>query len=80
LAANSAFLINGRIVINEKDPAAARGYELFGVVAQSAELAWGDSWRTLKDQGHVELRRPGVLRPRPAAALPQNHPPSPGVS
>jgi peptidoglycan LD-endopeptidase CwlK len=67
LAADSAFLVNGRIVISEQDPVAARGYERFGAVAQSAGLVWGGAWRTIKDLGHVELRRPGVLRPRPTA-------------
>lgn len=62
LAADSAFLIDGRIVISEKDPRAARAYERFGAIAQSAGLVWGGSWRTLKDLGHVELRRPGTLR------------------
>lgn len=62
LAADSAFVIDSRIVISEKDPRAARGYELFGSVAQAAGLVWGGSWRTLKDLGHVELRRPGVLQ------------------
>ncbi|MFT3717272.1 M15 family metallopeptidase [Pseudorhodoferax sp.] len=62
LAADSAFIIDGRIVISEQDPRAARGYALYGAVAQSAGLVWGGSWRSLKDLGHVELRRPGVLR------------------
>lgn len=68
LAADSAFLIHGRLAISEQDPAAARGYEIFGSVAQSAGLVWGGAWRTLKDLGHVELRRPGVLRAKPAPA------------
>ncbi|WP_369803336.1 M15 family metallopeptidase [Pseudorhodoferax sp. Leaf267] len=55
-------MIDGRIVISEKDPRAARGYDLYGAVAQSAGLVWGGSWRSLKDLGHVELRRSGVLR------------------
>lgn len=62
LAADSAFVIDGRIVISEQDPRAARGYALFGSVAQAAGLVWGGSWRNLKDLGHVELRRPGVLQ------------------
>lgn len=62
LAADSAFMIDGRIVISEQDPRAARGYALYGAVAQSAGLVWGGGWRNLKDLGHVELRRPGVLR------------------
>jgi peptidoglycan L-alanyl-D-glutamate endopeptidase CwlK len=52
---------NGRIVISEADPWAARGYETLGTVAKSLGLTWGGSWRTIKDLGHVELPRPGVL-------------------
>ena len=61
LAADSAFRRDGRIVIAETDPWAMRGYELYGQVAHSVGLTWGGEW-TLKDFGHVELRRPGVLR------------------
>lgn len=61
LAADCAFLIDGRIVISEQDARAARGYELYGELAQSLSLVWGGGWRSLKDLGHVELRRPGVL-------------------
>lgn len=64
LAADSAFLIGGQLVISETDPRAANGYELFGALAQSAGLVWGGSWRSLKDLGHVELRRPGTLPER----------------
>lgn len=70
LAADSAFLFDGRIVISETDPRAAAAYQRYGEVAQSAGLVWGGSWRTLKDLGHVELRRAGVLRKAP--------PPPPG--
>ncbi|MFT3721055.1 M15 family metallopeptidase [Pseudorhodoferax sp.] len=84
LAADSAFLIDGRIVINERDPVAAHGYEILGAVAQSAGLVWGGSWRSLKDLGHVELRRPGVMRSLPAAPPGPSNPPSspsfPGAS
>lgn len=61
MAADSAFLMDGRIVISETDPRAARGYELYGAVAQSFGLTWGGSWRSIKDLGHVELRRTGVM-------------------
>lgn len=67
LAADCAFLIDGRIVISERDPRAARSYELFGSVAQSTGLVWGGAWRSLKDLGHVEQRRAGVLQARPAS-------------
>jgi peptidoglycan L-alanyl-D-glutamate endopeptidase CwlK len=62
LAADCGFLRNGRLVISEQDPWAARGYELYGEVARSTGMVWGGGWRSLKDLGHVELRRPGVLR------------------
>lgn len=61
LAADCAFLIDGRIVVSEQDARAARGYELYGELAQSLGLTWGGGWKSLKDLGHVELRRAGVL-------------------
>lgn len=66
LAADCAFLRDGRIVITEQDPWAAKAYALYGAVAQSAGLTWGGSWRTLVDLGHVELRRAGALARDPA--------------
>lgn len=69
LAADSAFIRNGKIVISEKDPWAMRGYELYGKVAKSAGLVWGGDWRMM-DFGHVELRKKGVLgRPEMAEIL-----------
>jgi peptidoglycan L-alanyl-D-glutamate endopeptidase CwlK len=62
LAADSAFMRMGKLVISERDPWAMRGYELYGEVSESMGLTWGGGWRNLKDYGHVELRRPGVLR------------------
>jgi peptidoglycan LD-endopeptidase CwlK len=62
LAADVAFLKDGRVVISERDPWAMQGYELLGAAAQELGLVWGGGWRTLKDYGHVELRRPGVLK------------------
>jgi peptidoglycan L-alanyl-D-glutamate endopeptidase CwlK len=63
LAADSAFLRDGRIVISERDAWAMRGYEHFGEVTASVGLTWGGSW-TLQDYGHAELRRPNVLKNR----------------
>jgi peptidoglycan LD-endopeptidase CwlK len=64
LAADVAFLRGGRIVLSEQDPWAMRGYALYGAYAQSVGLVWGGGWRSLKDYGHAELPRPGVLNRR----------------
>jgi peptidoglycan L-alanyl-D-glutamate endopeptidase CwlK len=58
LAADSAFIRNGKLVITEKDPWAMRGYELYGQVAEEVGLTWGGRWKLL-DFGHVEYRKPG---------------------
>lgn len=63
LAADSAFVRNGRIVISERDPWAMRGYQLYGDVAESVGLTWGGRWKMM-DLGHTELRRPGVMKRR----------------
>lgn len=60
LAADCAFLRNGKLVITEQDPWAMTGYRLFGELAESVGLTWGGRW-TLRDFGHVELSRPEVL-------------------
>ena len=72
LAADVAFLRDSRIVISERDPWAMRGYELYGELASSLGLTWGGAWRSLQDYGHVELRRPGVLRTRTDNTSPQS--------
>ena len=64
LAADCAFVRDGRLVISERDPWALRGYQLYGQVAESVGLTWGGRWKMM-DLGHTELRRPGVM-PRPA--------------
>jgi len=61
LAADVAFYRDGKIVITEKDPWAMRGYELYGETAEMMGLTWGGRWKMM-DFGHVELRRPGVMR------------------
>lgn len=62
LAADSAFLRQGRLVLSEKEAWAERGYALFGEVAESVGLRWGGRW-AMRDLGHVELARAGGVRP-----------------
>ena len=64
LAADNAFLRDGKIVISEKDPWAMRGYELYGKTAEQVGLTWGGRWK-LMDFGHVEYHKPGFVLGRP---------------
>lgn len=61
LAADCAFLRDGKLVISEKDPWAMRGYQLYGIAAEAAGLTWGGRW-TMMDFGHTELRVPGTVK------------------
>jgi peptidoglycan L-alanyl-D-glutamate endopeptidase CwlK len=61
LAADCAFLRNGKLVISEKDPWTMRGYRLYGEAAEAAGLRWGGRW-TMMDFGHTELRVAGMAR------------------
>jgi peptidoglycan LD-endopeptidase CwlK len=61
LAADSAFLLNGKLVISEKDAWAMKGYALYGQVSESVGLHWGGRWKML-DLGHIEWRKPGVMK------------------
>jgi len=61
LAADCAFLREGKLVISERDPWAMRGYQLFGEVAESLGLTWGGRWKMM-DFGHTELRVDGVRK------------------
>lgn len=63
LAADSAFMRDGKLVISEKDAWAMKGYELYGQVAEEVGLTWGGRWKLL-DFGHVEYRRSGSGPPR----------------
>lgn len=60
LAADNAFLRDGKIVISEKDPWAMRGYQLYGQVAEQVGLTWGGRWKMM-DLGHVEYHKPGFV-------------------
>jgi peptidoglycan L-alanyl-D-glutamate endopeptidase CwlK len=57
LAADCAFLRDGKLVISERDPWAMRGYQLYGEAAESLGLKWGGRW-AMMDFGHIELRKP----------------------
>jgi len=61
LAADCAFLRDGKLLISEKDPWAMRGYRLYGEAAESVGLHWGGRW-TMMDFGHTELRVAGTVR------------------
>ncbi|TWI69205.1 peptidoglycan L-alanyl-D-glutamate endopeptidase CwlK [Pseudoduganella lurida] len=61
LAADCAFVREGKLVISEKDPWAMRGYQLYGEAAESLGLTWGGRWKMM-DFGHTELRMPGVMK------------------
>lgn len=60
LAADCAFIRDGKLVISERDKWAMRGYALYGEVAESLGLVWGGRWKMM-DFGHVELARPEIL-------------------
>ncbi len=64
LAADCAFLRQGRVLVSERDAWTAAGYALYGEAARSVGLVWGGGWQSPRDLGHVELRRAGTMRPR----------------
>jgi peptidoglycan L-alanyl-D-glutamate endopeptidase CwlK len=66
LAADNAFLRDGKLVISEKDPWAMRGYQLYGQVAEQVGLTWGGRWKMM-DLGHVEYHKPGFKLGRGAS-------------
>jgi peptidoglycan LD-endopeptidase CwlK len=61
LAADSAFMLNGKLVISERDAWAMKGYALYGQVSESVGLHWGGRWKML-DFGHIEWRKPGAIK------------------
>lgn len=62
LAADIAFLREGKVVISERDPWAMRGYQLYGPVAEEVGLTWGGRWKSIQDYGHTEYRMPGLVK------------------
>jgi peptidoglycan LD-endopeptidase CwlK len=66
LAADCAFLRDGKLVISEKDPWAMKGYALYGEVAESLGLTWGGRWKIM-DFGHIEWRKPGFRKKVPSS-------------
>ncbi len=68
MAADCAFMRGGRIVISEQDPWVAAAYAAYGEVSRSVGLTWGGGWHSIKDYGHVELRREGFSPGRAATA------------
>lgn len=69
LAADNAFLRDGKVVISEKDPWAMRGYQLYGQTAEQVGLVWGGRWK-LMDFGHVEYHKPGFVLGRSKPVVP----------
>lgn len=61
LAADCAFLRDGKLVISERDPWAMRGYRLYGEAAEAAGMTWGGRW-AMMDFGHTELRVAGTVK------------------
>ncbi len=61
LAADAAFMRQGRIVISERDPWVMEAYVRYGEIAEELGLVWGGRWK-MRDYGHVELQRKGVLQ------------------
>ena len=53
LAADMAFLREGKLVIAETDPWAMEGYQRLGMLAKQVGLTWGGGW-SFQDYGHIE--------------------------
>lgn len=62
LALDAAPVMNGRLVISERDPWAMQAYQALGEEAEKAGLVWGGRW-ALRDYGHIEaFDRPHNVR------------------
>ena len=60
LASDCAFMKDGKLMTDPRDPWTMKGYKLLGEVAKSVGLVWGGNW-TLRDYGHTELRTPQAM-------------------
>lgn len=60
LAADCAFMKDGKLMTDPSNPWTMKGYKLMGEVAKSVGLVWGGNW-TFKDYGHTELRTPQAM-------------------
>lgn len=60
LAADCAFMKDGKLMTDPSNPWTLKGYKLMGEVAKSVGLVWGGNW-TFKDYGHTELRTPQAI-------------------
>lgn len=60
LALDAAPLLNGKLVISERDPWAWQAYQALGEEAERVGLIWGGRWK-LRDYGHIEA--PGSVEP-----------------
>lgn len=60
LAADVAFIRDGKVMISERDPWVMQAYQRYGEVAESVGLTWGGRWKSIQDYGHTEFRLPGL--------------------
>ena len=60
LAADCAFMKDGKLMTDPRNPWTMKGYKLMGEVSKSVGLVWGGNW-TFKDYGHTELRTPQAM-------------------
>lgn len=67
MAVDLAPFRDGRLVISESDPWAARVYEIYGQEAEAVGLVWGGRW-SFRDLVHIEA--PGTIADNIRAAAP----------
>jgi peptidoglycan L-alanyl-D-glutamate endopeptidase CwlK len=60
LAVDLAPVLEGRIVMSEKDPRAREAYQALGREADAEGLVWGGHW-SLRDFGHLEAEAPASV-------------------